>query len=58
MKTTKQMIIKARAMFPNSLHLQHQWVRKTTFLMSSNKHALQTGGWTNIGEKYEKTMQA
>lgn len=34
---------KARTYYPTSLHMQHQWVRKTVHLLKSGKHVLQTG---------------
>ena len=41
----REMIEQARRYYPNSRHLQRQWIRKSWWLLEQGKHALQTGGF-------------
>jgi hypothetical protein len=36
----REMIKKARTLYPNSKHNQHSWIRATKYLVESNKHVL------------------
>ena len=38
---------KAKELYPQSIHMQRQWLLSSVYLYTSDKHALQTGGWKN-----------
>lgn len=44
-KTMKDIVRNARKFYPNSKSLRRQYVGKTAWLISVERHALMTGGW-------------
>lgn len=46
--TLMQLVRKARSHYPHSRDMQRQWIKKTTHLYMTGKHALLTGGWRSL----------
>jgi len=45
----KQIVRAALKHYPNSKHLRREYISKTAWLISTEHHALLTGGWRREG---------
>lgn len=45
MKTAKQLVARAKNLYPHSKSMRKQWVRQTLHLTQTGRQGLNTGGW-------------
>jgi hypothetical protein len=43
-----QLKTKAKTFYPESFHMQKQWLRTSVYLYTTGRHAVLTGGWRRV----------
>lgn len=57
MPTLKQLVARAKCLYPHSKHMRKQWVRRTVELETSGQHLARLGKWPYSGTQGRIAMR-